>query len=261
MKRPGLARAARTGSDWRIEPMGDRCLIVEFEARVDAQINRRARSLAEALLQHPIPGVVDVVPAFCSVAVYYRPEQVEPAETTARPGSPPVPWLSPYDRLRAQVNAAAAAATDAPEGAARVIRVPVCYGGDNGPDLEAVATACAMTADQVVLTHVASEHVVYMLGFAPGFPYIGGLDPRLSVPRRATPRTRIPAGSVAIARDQTVIYSFETPGGWSLIGRTPIRLFDPQADPPCRLQAGDRIRFEPIAPEEFASHDGSINVD
>jgi inhibitor of KinA len=245
MNRAGRSRAARAEGDWRIEPLGDRCLIVEFESRVDAAINRRARSLADALLADPVPGVLDVVPAFCSVAVYYRPELLVAA---MHPSSPPP---SPYQALRARVQALLAGGTGSIEAPAREIRIPVCYGGIHGPDLEEVAAACSMTADEVVLAHVASEHLVYMLGFSPGFPYIGGLDPRLAVPRRSTPRTRIPAGTVAIARDQTAIYSFETPGGWNLIGRTPLGLFDPQADPPCRLQAGDRIRFVPIAPEEF----------
>jgi inhibitor of KinA len=133
----------------------------------------------------------------------------------------------------------------------RVVDVPVCYGGAFGEDLPAVAAACELTPEQVIDLHVASRHVVYMLGFAPGFPYIGGLDPRLAVPRRATPRTRIPAGTVAIARDQTAIYSLETPGGWNMIGRTPLKLFDPAADPPCLLRAGDEVRFVPLSEEQY----------
>ena len=219
-------------------PLGDRCLIVEFESRVDAKINRRARSLAALLLRSPPAGVIDVVPAFCTVAVYYRPESF---------GSNP----SPFQQLRLRIEALLEAGVESTTAPARDVEVPVCYGGAYGPDLEEVARACAMDPEQVVAIHVACEHEVFMLGFSPGFPYIGGLDPRLSVPRRPTPRTRIPAGSVAIARDQTAIYTFETPGGWNLIGRTPVRLFDPVADPPCRLQAGDRIRFVPITPDAF----------
>lgn len=225
---------------WRIVPLGDRCLIVEFEPRVAEEINRRARALAHRLLVQPPLGVVDVVPAFCTVAVYYRPERFGPG-------------AAPYQQLRLQVEAVLRAGLESAEAPAREVRVPVCYGGEYGPDLDEVAQACGMTPAEVVLAHAASDHVVFMLGFSPGFPYIGGLDPRLSVPRRPTPRTRIPAGTVAIARDQSAIYSFETPGGWNLIGRTPMRLFDPLADPPCRLQAGDRIRFVPILPEELAS--------
>lgn len=234
-------RSSRDGaprSGWRIVPLGDRCLVVEFESRVDADINRRARSLASLLLEKPPPCVVDVVPAFCTVAVYYRPEHF---------GATP----SPFQQFRLQIESLLEAGVEPREAPARVVPVPVCYGGAHGPDLEEVARARGLAPEQVVEAHVASEHVVFMIGFTPGLPYIGGLDPRLAVPRRATPRTRIPAGTVAIARDQTVIYSLETPGGWNLIGRTPVKLFDPAADPPCRLQAGDRIRFVPITTDEF----------
>ena len=231
---------AAAPAEWQIVPLGDRCLVVEFEQRVDAAINRKARALADALLARPPQGVVEVVPAFCTVAVYYRPEAFAPGP-------------SPFQQLRLAVESVLQASVESPQVAERIVRVPVCYGGEHGPDLDEVATSCGMVPDEVVRAHVASEHVVYMLGFSPGFPYIGGLDERLSLPRRPTPRTRIPAGTVAIARDQTVVYTFETPGGWNLIGRTPMKLFDPLADPPCRLQAGDRIRFYPIPPDEFAS--------
>jgi len=246
---PGARRSsARARQSWQIVPLGDRCLIVEFESRVDEAINRKARSLALALLENPLPGVVDVVPAFCTVAVYYRPEEVMAAATSP-------PQSSPYQLLRARVAAVLDAGVDSTPGTARVVRVPVCYGANFGPDLQEVAAACAMSPEEVIQAHVDSKHVVFMLGFSPGFPYIGGLDPRLSVPRRMTPRTRIPAGTVAIARDQTAIYSYETPGGWNLLGRTPIRLFDPMAEPPCRLQAGDRIQFVPITPAQFEATD------
>ena len=129
--------------------------------------------------------------------------------------------------------------------------MPVCYGGEFGPDLAEVAAACGLAPEAVTELHRASPHVVYMLGFAPGFPYIGGLDQRLAMPRRSTPRERVPAGTVAIARDQTAIYSLETPGGWNMIGRTPLKLFNPLADPPCLLQAGDELRFVPISPQQY----------
>lgn len=250
------------GVGWRIAPAGDRCLIVEFESRVDAQINRKARSLANALLRDPPAGVVDVVPTFCSVAVYYRPELVAPPSASSRGSAPAASAFapaasrspSPHQQLRARITAVLEAGVPSDDEAARVVAVPVCYGGPHGPDLQEVAAACSMTTEEAVRVHAASDHVVFMLGFSPGFPYIGGLDPRLAVPRRKTPRTHIPAGTVAIARDQTAIYSLETPGGWNLIGRTPLALFDPLADPPCRLQTGDRIRFTPISPAEFAAY-------
>jgi inhibitor of KinA len=221
--------------------MGDGCLIVEFGQRVDEEINRTARSVADYLMAHPIEGVVDIVPAFTSVAVHYRPEALTDS-TTRDP---------PHRRLRRRIEAILAQGVARPSDVPRVVEVPVCYGGDFGPDLAEVAAACGLPPEQVIELHGASPHVVYMLGFAPGFPYLGGLDPRLAMPRRATPRTRIPAGTVAIAREQTAIYSLETPGGWNLIGRTPLKLFTPQASPPCLLQLGDSVRFVPISLERF----------
>ena len=226
---------------WRIEPMGDRCLIVEFGQRVDEEINRTARSVADYLMAHPIEGVVDVVPAFTSVAVHYRPEAL-PDSSAREP---------PHRRLRGRIEAILAQGVARPRDVPRLVEVPVCYGDAFGPDLAEVAAACGLSPEQVIELHGASPHVVYMLGFAPGFPYLGGLDPRLAMPRRATPRTRIPAGTVAIAREQTAIYSLETPGGWNLIGRTPLKLFTPQASPPCLLQLGDSVRFVPISLERF----------
>ncbi len=132
------------------------------------------------------------------------------------------------------------------------IEIPVCYEAAYAPDLAAVAMATSLTAEEVVRLHVTSPHRVLMIGFTPGFPYIGGLDERLAVPRRATPRARLEAGSVAIANGQTSIYPFATPGGWNLIGRTPLRLFDPARNPPSLLQAGDRVVFVPIPEQEFA---------
>jgi len=236
-----IVRSLPTG--WRIEPVGDRCLIVEFGQRVDEEINRTARSVADHLMAHPIEGVIDVVPAFTSVAVHYRPEAL--ADSPAGD--------SPHRRLRARIEAVLAQGVARPSESPRLVEVPVCYDDAFGPDLAEVAAACGLSREQVIELHGASPHIVYMLGFAPGFPYLGGLDSRLAMPRRATPRTRIPAGTVAIAREQTAIYSLETPGGWNLIGRTPLKLFTPQASPPCLLQLGDRVRFVPISLERYAA--------
>jgi len=228
-------------SDPTFQPMGDRCIIIEFESRVDPEINARVRSVAEYLLTHPIEGVVDVVPAFTTVAVHYRPEAVSNGS----------PHESPYLRLCRSIESTVAEGVTHAHAGARLVEVPVCYGGEFGPDLEEVAVQRRLTPQQVIELHAASPHQVYMLGFAPGFPYLGGLDPRLEMPRRATPRTRVPAGSVAIAREQSAIYSIETPGGWNVLGRTPLRLFTPETDPPCLLQPGDNVRFVPITTEQF----------
>jgi inhibitor of KinA len=231
---------ARSRGDWCLQPMGDRSLIIAFEPRIDPEINERVRAVADYLVAHPIDGLVDVVPAFTTVALHYRPKAL--TDDSAQ---------SPYRRFCAAVEEVLA--RDIPRSAnrRRVVDVSVCYGGSLGPDLDEVAAACCLTPQQVIELHAASPHRVYMLGFAPGFPYLGGLDVRLQVPRRATPRTKVPAGSVAIARDQSSIYSLETPGGWNVIGRTPMRLFTPETEPPCLLAAGDEVRFVPITREQY----------
>ncbi|MDE2055050.1 MAG: 5-oxoprolinase subunit PxpB, partial [Xanthomonadaceae bacterium] len=132
------------------------------------------------------------------------------------------------------------------------VEIPLCYGGEYGPDLDAVAVHARLPRGDVIARHTATEYAVAMLGFAPGFPYLLGLDPALQVPRRTTPRTRVPAGSVAIGGAQTGIYPRELPGGWHLIGRTPLALFDPAREPPCLLAPGDRVRFRAIEADEFA---------
>ncbi|HEX2010691.1 MAG TPA: 5-oxoprolinase subunit PxpB, partial [Roseateles sp.] len=150
---------------------------------------------------------------------------------------------TPFATLRAQLLERLAQPLDTQQAAPRAIEIPVCYGGDYGPDLEDVAQRCGLSSERVIALHLESAHRVYMLGFAPGFPFIGGLNPQLAMPRRTTPRTHIPPGSVAIARAQTCIYPLETPGGWNILGRTPVRLFEAGAAPPCLLGPGDAIRF------------------
>ncbi len=230
---------------WKIEALGDRCLMIELGRRVDPAINAAVRALADRLLDAAIDGVTDVVPAFTTVAVHYRPEAF------ASPRQAGAGDDTPHRRLAGRIEAILAAGVEAAHEAARTVEIPVCYGGEFGPDLDEVAAACGLTPAQVIELHAASPHLVYMLGFAPGFPYIGGLDARLSMPRRATPRVRIAPGTVAIAREQSAIYTMETPGGWNLIGRTPLELFRPLADPPSLLRPGDRVRFVPIERERF----------
>ena len=231
-----------TRAGWRIEPVGDRCLMVEFGQRVDPAINDTVHALADRLLEHPIEGVTDVVPAFTTVAIHYRPEALEGAGTGTQ---------TAYRELERRIEAILSGGFERTRGEARTVEIPVCYGGEFGPDLDDVAKACGLSAQQVIELHAASPHVVYMLGFAPGFPYMGGLDARLAMPRRSTPRVRIPAGTVAIAREQSAIYTLESPGGWNLLGRTPVQLFTPHAEPPTLLRPGDHVRFVPITREQF----------
>ncbi|MEO6021925.1 MAG: 5-oxoprolinase subunit PxpB [Burkholderiales bacterium] len=235
------AKAITTQLKGRFHPAGDRCLIVEFGQKIAPDINRAVRSLAAYLLQHPLAGVTDVVPAFATVAIHYRPEAIEGLRAGA----------SPHNLLCEQVQAILIQGLAPQQGDARWVEIPVCYEGEFAPDLAEVATLCKLTHEQVIERHGASPHFVYMLGFAPGFAYIGGLDKRLAVPRRMTPRTRIPAGSVAIADELSAIYPLQTPGGWNVIGRTPLKLFDSTASPPCLLLPGDEVHFVAISMQEF----------
>lgn len=241
MSEPNDSATAHAPIDPRIHPQGDHCLIVELGDRIDPVFNARARALAAHLLEHPLPGVLDVVPAFTTVAVHYDPS------AWWQPPGPEMPWR----RLAHELSVALARTKFGRRETGRVVDIPVCYGGDFGPDLEEVAGARGLTTDEVIGLHATEAHFVYMLGFAPGHPYIGGLDRKLVMPRRTTPRVRVAKGSVAIARELTAIYPIDSPGGWNVIGRTPLPLFLPEQHPPCLLAAGDRVRFVPISLEAF----------
>lgn len=207
----------------RLLPLGDRGLLVEFGAEVSPEVNALVRG-AEPLLAR-LPGVSETVPAFRSLLLVY-----DPFRTT-------------FDRLAEYVEAVARGVRPAPDEGGQLLEVPVAYGGAWGPDLEAVAAALGLSQADVVALHTGTIYRVYMLGFAPGFPYLGLLPEALRLPRRATPRTRVPTGSVAIADAFTGIYPQDTAGGWHLLGRTPLRLFDPSGKTPFLLAPGDRVRF------------------
>lgn len=218
----------------RITSFGDAALLVEFEHTIDVMVNLRVLAAGERVRQAQVPGVRDVVPAYGSFAVHYDPLSTDVSllrEVVARAAAAPPPRAGPGRRSP--------------------VEIPVCYGGRFGPDLGAVAAWAGMDAHQVVAAHASREYRVFMLGFLPGFPYMASVDERIAMPRRSTPRTRVPAGSVGIAGPQTGVYSFDSPGGWQIIGRTPLRLFDPHQEPPALFSAGQRVRFRPIMPSEF----------
>ena len=225
---------------YSIQPLGDRALVIELAAAISAEVAALASWLCQCVMTAGLPGVRDVVPAFCSLTVHYDPLQFATA------------GASPAEAARASIEAVL---REMPQPAAvpgRLLEIPVCYGGEFGEDLEELARRHEMTPEQLVEIHTATTYFVGMLGFAPGFPYLAGLDRRLVTPRRPTPRARVPRGSVAIGGEHTGIYPIESPGGWHVIGRTPLTLFDVDGDPPSLLQAGDRVRFAAIAPEAFA---------
>ena len=216
--------------DFQIVPAGDAALIVQFAERIDPEINARAIAMAEALRALPLPGLLDVVPTFRSVAIYFDPLQTE------------------RDRLVERLRALASVEPQPVREAEAPIRIPVRYGGEFGPDLADVAQFASASESDVVALHTSVTYRVFMLGFLPGFAYLGTVDARIAAPRRATPRTNVPAGSVAIAGSQTGIYPSDTPGGWQIVGRTPVKLFDLARPEPCLLKAGDTVQFFPMEP-------------
>lgn len=226
----------------RLTPLGDRALLITLGATIDEETHRRVRAVHARLSRHSVPGTVELVPAFASVAVHYDPRAVPNGERA-----------SPYARFAAAVSEALAGLDEEPLPESRIVEIPVRYGGEYGPDLEEVANRNGLSPDDVVRLHTSAEYRVYMLGFAPGFAYLGGLPDAIATPRRAEPRTSVPAGSVGIGGSQTGIYPIASPGGWQLIGRTPVRLFDATRDPPTLLAVGDMVRFRVIEPNELAT--------
>jgi inhibitor of KinA len=226
----------------RLYPLGDAAVVLELGQAIAPATQQLIQAFAKVLTQNPPPGLREVVPAFTTLTVYYDPLALFALGVAS-------PYEQMASALQCLLPAARAAAADYAPGP--LVEIPVCYGGDFGPDLALVASHAQLSAAEVIAHHAAPEYLVHMLGFAPGFPYLGGLDARLATPRRAQPRPLVPAGAVGIAGTQTGIYSLPTPGGWQLIGRTPLRLFDPGRARPSLLQAGDRLRFVPISEAEF----------
>ena len=233
---------------WRTVPSGDSCLVVEIQALRAGVSSHWAAGAAAALRDARLPGLTDVVSAMVTIGIHYRPEELQ---TLARPGE------TPYQAAARVVAAVLGKFVCDDATVSRVVEIPVCYGGDHGPDLESVAEACGLSPQALIGLHASADVGVQMIGFAPGHPYIGTFDERLAPPRRAQPRTAVPTGSIGLANRQSVIYPFILPGGWSLIGRTPLKIFDPVRDPVCLLQAGDRVRFVPISADEFQALGGT----
>lgn len=215
-----------------LRPCGDSAVSVELGEGIDLAVNRRVHALGRALAAQGHPGIVALNPAYRSLFVEYDPRRCS------------------FEELALLVESAALAPESGQAPGAEV-EIPVCYGGDLGPDLEEVAALHGLDPARFAELHAAALYHVYLVGFTPGFPYLGGLDPRLHTPRRATPRERVAAGSVGIADRQTGIYPIESPGGWQIIGRTPLRLFDLEREPPFLVPAGARLRFRPISRKEY----------
>ena len=219
-------------------PLGDCAVYIEFSAALDLEVNSAVQRLATMVHGRALPWIRDVVPALGGLAIHFDPDE------------PSVHG----DAFAAALNVVSECLKEGlpkPGDVLRTIDVPVCYEPEFALDLAEVAAMSKVTVEQAIALHAASDFRVLMIGFAPGHPYIGGLNGKLSVPRRATPRAIVPAGSVAIANDQTVVYPYAISGGWSIIGRTPLTVFDAERQEPSLFAAGDRVRFKPISRAEF----------
>ena len=232
-----------TDSRPAIRAAGDQAVVVDFGGGISPETNRRVHELALGIERSGLKGVIDLVPAYSSLLVY-------------------------YDPLAASLQAVSDAVMEIESGLGEqsqepplTVHIPTLYGGHHGPDLRSVADQAGLTEAETIETHSGTDYLVYMLGFSPGFPYLGGLPEVLATPRLETPRTEIPAGSVGIAESQTGVYPVASPGGWRLIGRTPLKLFDARNDPPSLLKAGDYVRFVPMSGErEFEKLEALVNA-
>lgn len=218
----------------KLLPVGDAALLAEFGREVNSRINARVRALTDAVLAADFEWLQDVVPAFASLLICFDKRRVA------------------YVEVQAAVQALLADLPESTDEEKRVWLVPVCYEGEFAPDMADMERLCGLSRDEIVAIHSGRDYQIYMLGFLPGFPYLGGLDERIHAARLDSPRVRIEPGSVGIGGAQTGIYPCASPGGWRLIGKTPCVLYDPERDEPIVYQAGDYIRFYPISAAEFA---------
>jgi inhibitor of KinA len=228
-----------------IFPLGDSALVVELGTDMDAATSQRTLQLFRQLQQHPLPGVLNLVPAYASLSVFYDPVQIR--RQGLREGSA-------FEQVAAWIEGLPVGTMQDKDG--KDLRIPVCYGSNWGPDLEELAAFAGLPAGEVVRLHHQSTYRVYMIGFLPGFPYLGEVDPRIAMPRKERPRLSVAAGSVGIAGGQTGIYPFDSPGGWQIIGRTPLSMFDADQENPALLSPGMTVEFYPITPDEFAHYQG-----
>jgi KipI family sensor histidine kinase inhibitor len=219
---------------FRMRFSGDTLLLVELGDRIDADVNADVMRVASLVSGRQIPGVRDVVPAYCSVGIHFDPLYTD---------------LPALERAVTQSITArrTASATDR-----SLVRIPVCYGGAHGPDLDELARWARLTPEEVVQRHVSRTYRVYMLGFVPGFAYMAHVDPAIAIPRHRVPRERVPIGSVAIAGEQTGVYPAATPGGWHLIGRSPAKMYDHAQSPPSRCAPGDAVQFVRVSEAEYS---------
>ncbi|WP_409296919.1 5-oxoprolinase subunit PxpB [Peribacillus sp. SCS-26] len=232
--------------EFELYPLGDGAVVIELGKEISPGVQHMVRVVSALLDQQEAGWLVEYVPAFTTVTVFYN-----MALAASMPGG-----QDPFRAVSLELGKLLRdpGILDIPK--PRVVDIPVCYGGEFGPDLGFVAQHNGLTPEEVISIHAGGEYDVHMIGFAPGFPYLGGMSERIAAPRKETPRLKIPVRSVGIAGNQTGIYPIETPGGWQLIGRTPLNLFLPDEENPSLLRAGDRVRFRPVTEKEYAELSG-----
>ncbi|MBT8356641.1 MAG: 5-oxoprolinase subunit PxpB [Desulfobacterales bacterium] len=212
---------------------GDCGLLVEYGNVIDSMVNKKVRSMAMAMEKEPLHGVLETIPTYRSLLIIYNPATTNPKKLKKE--------ILAFEELLSQIEMPPA----------QTVEIPVCYGGKFGPDIGFVAKHNSLTEEDVVRIHSAAEYRIYMIGFTPGFPFLGGLPKELHTPRLETPRSFVPERSVGIANNQTGIYPLASPGGWQLIGKTPLKLFAPEHNNPFIYKVGDRVKFIPISAEDY----------
>jgi len=219
--------------EFKLKTAGDSGILLVFGDEISPEINGRISAFTKIIKAKEIEGVIDMIPTFCSLLVNYNPRIIN------------------YDKISQTLLQLADTEVNENETETIIVEIPVFYGSEFGPDMETVMKNANMTKEEVISLHSSQDYLIYMLGFLPGFTYLGGLDDRLHTPRLANPRLKIPAGSVGIGGSQTGIYPLESPGGWQLIGITPVKTYNPMANPPILFEAGQYIRFVPISQDEY----------
>jgi inhibitor of KinA len=223
-------------------PLGDQGVQLKFSDQVDEATSYRIRSFINSLERQKYLPIIECVPAYTTLSIYYDALKIN------------------YDELVQELQVLASEQNEDSHKECYIVEIPTCYGGTYGPDIEQVASHNNVSKEKVISIHSSKPYLIYMLGFSPGFPYLGGMSGQISTPRRSTPRSAVVGGSVGIAGNQTGIYPVESPGGWNIIGRTPLRLYDPDADQPILLRAGDYIRFVPIDENTFEQMNERIST-